>query len=281
MLIALILILTVLGSLGICYTTGAFYGLDWLWVLPVSLAGVFVLCLALAFAFLWLACQLADNEKPQEEDSRFYRTLTNLYVDAAIPLVRVKLIASGLEKTPKEGRFMVVSNHIHDVDPAVLFKCFKKNQLAFIGKKETKDMFLVGKLMPKILCQFVNRENDREALKTILKCIQILKEDKASIAVFPEGYIHKDRKLYPFRPGVFKIAQKANVPIVVCTLRNTQYVLPNFLKGGSTEVEMRLLDVIPAEELQGKTTVEIADRVHAMMAADLGPELVAEREENT
>ena len=64
-------------------------------------------------------------------------------------------------------------------------------------------------------------------------------------------------------------------------LRNTQYALPNFLKGGSTEVEMRLLDVIPTEDIQGKTTVEIADRVHAMMAADLGPELVAECEENT
>ena len=281
MLIALILTLTILGSFGICYTSGAFFGFAWLWMLPACLVGIFILCLALAFGFLWLACQLANTEKPQEQDSRFYRFITNLYVAAAIPLVRVKIKTAGLEKTPKDGRFLLVCNHIHDVDPAVLFRCFKKSQLAFIGKKETKDMFLVGKLMPKILCQFVNRENDREALKTILKCIEILKEDKASVAVFPEGYIKPDRKLRHFRPGVFKIAQKANVPIVVCTLRNTQYALPNFLKGGSTEVEMRLLDVIPAADLQGKTTVEIADRVYAMMAADLGPELVAECEENT
>ena len=281
MLITLILTLTILGSLGICYTSGAFVGFAWLWVLPVSLAGLFILCLALAFLFLWIVCQLANSEKPQEEDSRFYRFITNLYVAALVPLVRAKITTRGLEKTPKDGRFLLVCNHIHDIDPAVLFWCFKKSQLAFIGKKETKDMFLVGKIMPKLLCQFVNRENDREALKTIIKCIQIVKEDKASVGVFPEGRIHKDRKLHRFRPGVFKIAQKTNVPIVVCTLRNTQYVLSNFLKGGSTDVEVHLLDVIPPEEHQDKTTVEIADRVHAMMAADLGPELVTEDEEST
>ena len=33
---------------------------------------------------------------------------------------------------------------------------------------------------------------------------------------------------------------------------------------------MHLLDVIPAEELQGVTTVEIADRVYEMMIGDLG-----------
>ena len=33
----------------------------------------------------------------------------------------------------------------------------------------------------------LDRKNDREALKAILKAIQFLKEDKCSIVVFPEG----------------------------------------------------------------------------------------------
>lgn len=83
-------------------------------------------------------------------------------------------------------------NHLNDLDPLSLLKHFKKSQLAFISKRENDEKFIVGKLMHKILCQPINRENDREALKTIVKCIQILKEDKASIAVFPEGYTSRD-----------------------------------------------------------------------------------------
>ena len=144
-------------------------------------------------------------------------------------------------------------------------------------------MFLVNKVMPKLLCPTIDRENDREALKSILRCISLLKNDTVSIAIFPEGRINKFRKLAHFRPGVFKIAQKANVPIVVCTLRGTNHVIKRLLKLKGSSVEVKLLDVIPAEDLQGKTTVDIAQQVYDIMAADLGAEniLTPEEEENS
>ena len=128
------------------------------------------------------------------------------------------------------------------------------------------------------LCQMINRENDREALKTILQCISILKEDRASICVFPEGYTSEDGLLHPFRPGVFKIAQKAKVPIVVVTLQNTQHVFHNAKRLRPTKVHLHLVDVIPPEELEGVTAVDLSARVHAMMAADLGKDLVLPEE---
>jgi 1-acyl-sn-glycerol-3-phosphate acyltransferase len=137
-----------------------------------------------------------------------------------------------------------------------------------------QQFFLVGQLMHKILCQPINRENDREALKTILNCVRLLKEDKVSIGVFPEGYTSLDGLLHPFRSGVFKIAQKAGVPIVVCTLQNTQYVLKNALKLKPTTVELHLVGVIGAEELKGRTAVDVGEQVHKMMADDLGPDKV-------
>ena len=136
-------------------------------------------------------------------------------------------------------------------------------------------MFVIGPMMHKLQCQLINRENDREALKTILKCIQILKEDKASVSVFPEGGIlSEDGKLHHFRPGVFKIAQRTKVPIAVCTLRNTTTVFSNMAHLKPSDVELRLLTVIQPEEYEGITTVELANRIYGMMAEDLGPELV-------
>ena len=88
--------------------------------------------------------------------------------------------------------------------------------------------------------------------------------------MFPEGYTSRDGKLHTFRSGVFKIAQKANVPIVVCTIQNSQYVFRNAKHLKPTDVYLHLLTVIPAEEVQSSNTVELAERIHDMMAADLG-----------
>ena len=244
--------------------------------LPLCFVGNFLGLALLAFLFLVVVSYQVDQDKEQEKDDPFYRWVIAIYVEVLIQLLQVRVHTTGLEKTPKEGRFLLVCNHQFLADPGILLHYFRDSQLAFISKQENREMFCVGPLMHKILCQTLDRDNDRQALRVILKCIQILKEDKASVAVFPEGGTNHDDKLHAFRPGVFKIAQKAGVPIVICTLNNTRSILKNGLKLKSTDVELHLVDVIPAEELKGKTTVEIAEQVYHMMLSDLGEEYRAE-----
>lgn len=265
-----------LGSIGVislviaaavcCF--GSFPAL--LWIGPLTFAGSFLALMVLAFLFLWLVTAFVDLKKPQEHDSKFYRTLVALYVPAICTILRMRVHTRGLEKTPTDGRFMLVCNHLFDFDPVVLLGWFGKSQLAFISKWENSAMFIVGKVMHKLMCQLINRENDREALKTILRCIQLLKEDECSIAVFPEGYTSVDGRLHHFRPGVFKIAMKAQVPIVVCTITNTNRVVHNILRLKHTDIELHLIDVIPAEALKGRTAVDISEQVYQMMLNDLG-----------
>lgn len=243
-----------------------------LWLTIVIFAGSYLGLLLIAVAFLWICCAAVDMDKPQEEDSKFYRALMHPYIEALISLVGVRLHTEGLEKTPKDGRFLLVCNHLFIADPGILLHCFQKSQLAFVTKKENQRLPIVAPIMHKILCQPIDRENDRAALKTILKCIQLLKEDKCSIGVFPEGYTSKDGKLHHFRPGVFKIAQKANVPIVVCTIQNTRPIFKNLRKLKKTDVELHLVEVIPPEEIKGLSTVEVSEKVYACMIADLGEE---------
>lgn len=278
MLIIAITLLALAGGCLIAYLTGAFCSLAWLWAVPVSFLGLFLLLAGLAFLFLWYLAKRVDTEKPQEEYSNFYCKVLTCYIRSVLPVVGVHVHPQGLEKIPTDGRFMLVCNHCSNIDPVILLGYFPDSQLAFISKLENKDMFLVGKLMHKLLCQLINRENDREALKTIINCINILKKDKASIAVFPEGYIHDDRKFHHFRNGVFKIAQKANVPIVVCTMTNTADSISNLLHLKPSHIDLHLLEVIPAQELQGVNTAQIGQRIYDLMAADLGPENISDDE---
>lgn len=256
---------------------GIFENATWLWAYPLLSLGITLLELLVAFAYLMYLCKKSDVEQENETDDPHYRKVIEAYIDAVLPVLRISIHKKGMNKLPQEGRFLLVCNHCSNIDPILLLREFAGHQVAFIAKKEVKHMFVVGPMMHKIHGQFIDRENDREALKTILRCIKLLKEDQVSVGVFPEGRISiPDRKLHRFRPGVFKIAQKAGVPIVVCTMKNTKDVLPNMAKYRHSDVDLHLVEVIPAEELVGVTTTQIAERVYQMMAADLGPDHVAE-----
>ena len=276
MLLGAISALSLVSGLAVCFGAGAFGGLSWLWILPLTFLGTFLILTGIGFAFLLILCRRVDQSVPQEQDDRLYRIVTELVIESALPFLRIHVKKTGVEKIPTDGRFLLVANHTNDSDPIILLYALPKRQLAFISKRENSSMFVIGPMMHKIQCQLINRENDREALKTILRCIQIIKEDKASIAVFPEGGIDDDGLLHHFKPGVFKIAQKANVPVVVCTLKNTKEVVYNIKHLKPSRVELNVLEVIPAEEIKAAGTVEIAHRCHDLMAADLGPELTAE-----
>ena len=248
-----------------------------LWAALGGFVGSFLLLALAMFLYLLYLCRKVDQDVPQEQIDPHYKKVTDLILESVLPILRIRIKTNGLEKMPKEGRFLLVCNHCNNSDPVILMRVLGKYELAFISKRENKTMFVIGPMMHKLLAQLINRENDREALKTILKCIEILKTDKASVAVFPEGGIlTEDGKLHHFKPGVFKIAQKAGVPIVVCTLKNTKDVVNNILHFRGSRVELSVLDVIPVETVKEKKTVDLAEMCHEMMAQDLGPDLVAD-----
>ena len=274
MVLGIYLVIAALSAVGICLNADGFASLRWLWLLPASFAGVFLALVLLTFLLMLVMNACVRMDKTQEKDSKFYRGMAMWAIRLVIPLLGIRVHEKGVEKVPEEGRFMLVCNHLANIDPAFLLRALPKRTLAFISKREVDQMFLVGRFLHKMLGQPVNRENDREALKTILNCIRLIQEDKASVAAFPEGYVSDDKLLHPFRRGVFKIAQRTKIPVVVCTLRNTHKAIPNALRLRRTDIDLHVVGVIPAEEIAGMSTAQIGDRVYAMMAEDLGPDLV-------
>ncbi len=278
MLIGLMTLIAVAAAAGLALGCNGFAGFGWLWQLPVGFLGAFLAQLILLFLTMVVMTKFVKMDQVQEKDNKFFRFVINEVIVLLITLLGVKIETKGLEKLPKDKRIMVVCNHLNDTDPVVLLHYFKKYELAFISKRENDKKFLIGPFLRAILCQPINRENDREALKTILHCIDLLKRDEVSIAVFPEGYTSMDGLLHPFRPGVFKIAQRTKVPVVVCTLRDTQTIFNNILHLKGSKISLSVLDVIRPEEYEGLSAVELSDKVHKLMADDLGPDLVLPEE---
>ena len=275
MLIRFFMLLSMILSAVVSLAIGAFESYRWLWMMPALAVAFFVAMMLCLYGYLDLMGRRVDKSAEQDGDDPRYRKLVEMLVASLLPLVSLNVKSKGVEKVPAQGRFLLVCNHTCDLDPAPILYSLPGRQLAFIAKKEVRDMFMIGAFLHKIQGQFINRENDREALKTIIKCIQIIKEDKGSVAVFPEGRIHDDRKFHHFRPGVFKIAYKTKVPVVVCTLKNNRDMLNNLLHLKGTDVQFSVLEVIEPEEFLDIPTTELAQRCYEIMAADLGPDNVA------
>ncbi len=236
-----------------------------LWQVPVfSLAGFFALVL-LFLLVLFVSCLFVDPKKILDRPSNYFRFLLNEFCRMALTLGGVRVVTTGLDRVPHDSRFLLVSNHKFAFDPIIFYAAMPWADLAFLSKKENFSIFLVAQIMREVLCLPVDRDNDRESLKSILKAISFIKDNKASIAVFPEGKTNKTADtLLPFRNGVFKIAQKANVPIVVCSLVNSRAILKNMFRK-HTDVYLDVVDVVPADALAGKTTIEVGAEIHAIM----------------
>lgn len=238
------------------------------WLTPLLLIGFILGFIILQLLTLAVMIQFTNREKPPK-NTTFFRFLLKNTLPLIVKVARVKINTKGTEKFPDDTRVMLVCNHQHDFDPAVIMSVFPDAKLGFIGKKEIYTLFpFVSKAMHRINSLLIDRENDREAAKTIINAIKTIKEDTASIGIFPEGYTSIECELLPFRNGCFKIATKSNVPIVVCVLNNTREIPKNIIRR-KTEVDFRLVDVIYPEQYEGLNTTEIGDMIYEKMKKEL------------
>ncbi|MBO4692948.1 MAG: 1-acyl-sn-glycerol-3-phosphate acyltransferase [Clostridia bacterium] len=239
------------------------------WLVPCVFAGVLLSLLIIHLLIFVICGYIVDLKKPQEKQSRFYRGLVKITLPMLFSLLRVKVESTGTENTDDVYPAMLVCNHLDNIDPAVILNELPELKLGFIGKKEIyTDMPFVARYMHKLNCLPIDRENNREAAKTIIEAIRLIKNKTASVGIFPEGYTSLDGKLHDFRNGAFKIATKSGCPVVVCTVVGTHEAVKNLFKRKNT-IYFDVLEVISGEEILSMTTSEISDRIHKEMRENI------------
>ena len=236
------------------------------WLVPVILLASFI-ALIIAHLVVLVFGILFVNLNKSPRDTDFFRLLIKGFLQMALPILRVKVHITGLEKIPQDEPFLLVSNHIHDLDPAVIYYAVPDSRLAFIAKREVRDLFpFVYKALHKLGGLPIDRENNREAAKTIINATKLIKEKTNSVAVFPEGYVSLSGELLPIRNGALKIATKSQSKIVVCTLWGTKEIPKNLLRR-KTDIYFDVLEII--ETSDNKHTVELGDHIHEIMDVNL------------
>ena len=144
----------------------------------------------------------------------------------------------------------------------------RDSNISFISKPENMAIPIVGKVLYGAGFLAIDRENDRNALKTILTAADYLKRDLCSIGIYPEGTRSKTGELLPFHAGSFKIAQRAKVPVVVACVRGSEksQVVNPFRPN---KVRLEILGVIPAETVSASRTDALAEQARELIQARL------------
>ena len=259
MLLLLPYIITGLGlSLGIC-SAAAYSGA----LLAVMLIAWFIVGFVGGFLlFLLLMCLSSlgvDKSKPQPVPAPFYSALVRYVMGLLTTVGRVRVHLRGAETLPA-GRYLLVGNHRSAFDPIVTGWVLREQGLVFISKPENFRIPVVGRIIHKAWFLSIDRENDRAALRTILAAVQLLKQDVASVAIYPEGTRNRGEGLLPLHNGAFKIAQKAGTPIAVVAVRGTERIARR-APWRTTDVYLDVCGVLDAETVHQSKTQEIGEVV--------------------
>jgi len=205
-------------------------------------------------------CNLFVRHKQYEKDSGFYRFLLNALTGWLLWYVGAKIHVEGRELVPKNERFVLVSNHVSNFDPLITWYVFRKQRMSFVSKSSNFKIPLVGKLIRRCCFLEIDRDNPRNAIKTIDTAARLIQKDEVSIGVYPEGTRAKDGVMLPFHNSVFKIAQKANAPLVVCSLSGVNRIHER-APWKITHVYLRVIEVMDKEAVKTMRTAEIGERV--------------------
>ncbi len=128
----------------------------------------------------------------------------------------------GQEHIPAEGSALFAMNHRSQFD-ILLTYVQMRSPAGFIAKKELEKFPLLNIWMRYLYCLFLDRSNPKKGVKCISRAIDYMKQG-VSILICPEGKRGRADGMLPFKEGSFKIAVKANRPVVPVALYNTSAI---------------------------------------------------------
>lgn len=135
-----------------------------------------------------------------------------------------KITVLGRENVPKDEAVLYAANHRGFADIPVGYITLP-TLTGFVAKKEIKKVPIFSWWMKNLHCLFLDRDDMKEGLKTILTGVEYMKNGY-SIFIMPEGTRNRgdELDLLPFKEGSFKMAEKSGCAIIPVAISNSAAV---------------------------------------------------------
>lgn len=203
---------------------------------------------------LWFSMLGTRSLKSRLDKDSYYNEILMRAKKHTSDLVRISkmnLVVEGLENIPDEP-VVFMGNHQSYIDIYVTVTALNR-RLILIGKKEILKIPIIGKLGREMNVLFLDRDNPREGLKTILEAIRLIKEERYDVLIYPEGTRSKTYAMGEFHKGSFKIAQKTKAPIIPMVVNDAYKVFEDTYKvTPHVDVHLKFLPPIYPDQLSAE-----------------------------
>lgn len=109
------------------------------------------------------------------------------------------------------GGALILANHSSFLDPFYIGCAFRHRRMYFMTADVVMKHPIVRILLTGMGCVSINRESyDIQAIKKITA----LAKDGQTVAIFPQGSVHRDNDMQEIKNGAILIAIQAGVPLV-------------------------------------------------------------------
>ncbi|MEO0575496.1 MAG: HAD-IB family hydrolase [Pseudomonadota bacterium] len=149
----------------------------------------------------------------------------SLFAETASALVGLDLEVTGEAHLWERRPAVFIFNHQSKADVLVVLQLLRKD-LAGVGKKEIRNIPIVGQVMELGGTVLIDRKNAKSAIAAMQPLVDVMQQEGKSVVLAPEGTRSVSTKLLPFKKGAFHIAMQAGVPIVPIVIHNSIDMAP-------------------------------------------------------
>lgn len=185
------------------------------------------LYLVLGIPVLFVLTLMEKNEKWKYKSDLIALRLVQWGFKCMLFVAGTKPIVIGEENVPKDQPVLYIPNHRSYFDILLIYSRVP-GLTGFVAKDSLLKFYLLRDWMKKLHCLFLNRENPREGLKTILQGIENI-NNGISMCIFPEGTRNKVDEMLPFKEGSLKMAEKTGCLVIPVALSNTAEIFENHM----------------------------------------------------
>ena len=183
--------------------------------------------------------------------------------------VLARCSVEGTERLPRDGAFLIVSNHLSLIDPPVLGALIPR-RIVFMAKEELFHAPIIGQLVSWYGAFAIRRgEADRQALR---KAVGVLEHGQV-LGMFPEGTRSKTGKMNEAHPGAALIALLSGATVVPVAITGTDRVRSPLSLLARPRIAVRVGEPFKMERVRSrKENLEDATREMMGRVAVLLPE---------
>lgn len=196
---------------------------------------------------------------------RFSQRIVKIVFRFWLFLAGTRYTVIGREKVPTDEPVLYIANHRSFFDP-ILGYAFVPTPTAFVAKDDIKKIPCVAQWMYFLNCSFLDRNDVKSGMEMIKKNIKLVKENKLSVCISPEGTRNADDTLLPFKEGSFRIATRTNCKIVPVCYTNTENIFEAHLPWvKKARVTMEFGDAIDTSSLDRDAKKHIGETVRQIV----------------